>query len=456
VIKKLIDDIGEGGNIVFRLQGDNQYIHERKHVVQAWSAYCSSSDDAVVGQCLVTGKDLPIARLHPNIKGVAGAQSSGASLVSYNLDAFSSYGKKQSYNASISEKAAFRYTTALNYLLSSEKQRIRFGDTTTVFWAERSGSGLEEDLLGALFFPVKEENEKKSKEPDRITRDPRTIQLMHDIFSRIRAGKPIAEELTGVDLNVNFFILGLAPNASRLAIRFWHLDQYGNILKKLGQHHKDLEIVRNKNYDPEFISISRILKETAPRGDTKRIPPLLGGILMRAILTGMPYSQVLFNSILSRIRADHNVNYVRAALVKAVLTRNHRFYKKDEEVIKMSLDEQNINTAYRLGRLFALLEKAQVDANPGLSATIKDRFFGAASAMPASVLPILLRLNQHHIAKAEYGRLLDKRIEEVLSLVDSFPHYLKLEEQGLFVLGYYHQRQALYTKKEKEQKGVEQ
>jgi len=170
----------------------------------------------------------------------------------------------------------------------------------------------------------------------------------------------------------------------------------------------------------------------------------------------MPYSQVLFNSILSRIRADHNVNYVRAALVKAVLTRNHRFYKKDEEVIKMSLDEQNINTAYKLGRLFALLEKAQVDANPGLNATIKDRFFGAASATPASVLPILLRLNQHHIAKAEYGRLLDKRIEEVLSLVDSFPHYLNLEEQGLFVLGYYHQRQALYTKKEKEQKGVEQ
>jgi CRISPR-associated protein Csd1 len=462
-IGTFIDDLREGGNIVFRLQDDTRYLHERSAIAAAWAAYCSGNDSVTLGQCLVRGETLPIARLHPNIKGVTGAQSSGASLVSYNLDAFTSYGKTQSYNASISEDVAFAYTTTLNYMLSNRKQRIRIGDTTTIFWAERSSGGLEEDLLGALFFPAGEEtgqNEEADKEDgkdSRIVRDPQTIQLMRDIFSRIRSGKPIDEELTGVDPNVNFYILGLAPNASRLSIRFWHVDRYGNFLVKLSRHYRDLELVRNEKFDPEFIPISRILKETAPLGDTKRIPPLLGGILMRAILTGMPYPQALFNAILSRIRADQKVNYVRAAMIKAVLNRHYRYYQKHNEVmIKVSLDEQNTNVAYRLGRLFSLLEKAQEDATPGLNATIKDRYFGAASATPASVFPILLRLAQHHMAKAEYGRLTDRRIQEVLSAVKGFPHYLNLEEQGLFVLGYYHQRQALFIKKEKEvEKGDE-
>ncbi|NLX90935.1 MAG: type I-C CRISPR-associated protein Cas8c/Csd1 [Firmicutes bacterium] len=448
-----LDDLQKGENIMFRLQGDQCFIHERNAVASAWSEYCSVKDSTVLGQCLVSGEILPIARLHPSIKGVTGAQSSGASLVSYNLDAFTSYGKTQSYNASISEDAAFAYTTALNYMLSNLKHRIRIGDTTTVFWAERSTNGLEEDLLGALFFPENAENEENEKEggsDNRIVRDPQTIQLLKDIFSRIRSGRPVLEELAIVDPNVNFYILGLAPNASRLSVRYWHVDQYGNFLNKISQHYRDLEIVRNEKYDPEFISISRILKETAPLGDTKRIPPLLGGILMRAVLTGMPYPQALFNVILSRIRADHKVNYVRAAMIKAILTRHYRYYKKHDEVtIKMSIDEQNTNTAYRMGRLFALLEKAQEDANPGLNATIKDRYFGAASSTPASVFPILLRLAQHHIAKGEYGRLIDRQIQDVLSEVKSFPQYLSLEDQGLFVLGYYHQRQALFTKKEK-------
>ena len=170
---------------------------------------------------------------------------------------------------------------------------------------------------------------------------------------------------------------------------------------------------------------------------------------MRSILTGMPYPQTLFTSILSRIRADQTVNYVRVAIIKACLARNQRYHSREREVeITMALDKQNTSVAYRLGRLFALLEKAQQDANPGLNATIKDRYFGAASATPRSVFPILLRLTQHHIAKAEYGRNMDKRIEEVMSGIDNFPSHLNLEKQGLFVLGYYHQRKALYTKNE--------
>jgi len=446
---EVMDGVLEGGNLVFRLEQDDKYIQERAEVMQAWSRYHLDQSSEISGQCLITGQILPIAKLHPNIKGVMGAQSSGASLVSFNKDSFTSYGKEQSYNAWISENATFGYTTALNWLISSEKHRMRIGDTTTVFWAERSTDGLEEDLLGALFYPASEDDKKGEDEPGQVTRDPQTVKLVHDIFNKIRKGELVSKELTGVDPDVKFYILGLAPNASRLSVRFWHVVEYGKLLDKISQHYIDMAIIKSFPNEPDFISIGTILKESAPLGDAKRISPLLGGVVMRSILTGMPYPQALFTSILSKIRADQTVNYVRAAIIKGCLARNQRYHDKEREVdITMALDEQNTGVAYRLGRLFALLEKAQQDANPGLNATIKDRYFGAASATPRSVFPILLRLTQHHIAKAEYGRNMDKRIEEVMSGIENFPSHLNLEKQGLFVLGYYHQRKALYTKNE--------
>lgn len=451
-IMEVFDELTEGGNLVFRLEGVEGYIHERAEIMKSWSRYHLRQSSGVTSQCLITGQILPIARLHPSIKGVVGAQPMGASLVSFNLDAFTSYGKTQSYNAPISKNAAFGYTTSLNWLLNSEKHRMRIGDTTTVFWAEKSTVGLEEDLLGALFYPQNEEDKKGEDEQRQITRDPRTVKLVHDILAKVRNGELVREELIGVDLNVKFYILGLAPNASRLSVRFWHVLEYGKLINKISQHYIDMSIVKNYPSDPDFISIRMILKEIAPLGDSKRISPLLGGVVMRAILTGSPYPQALLQSVLLRIRADQTVNYVRAAVIKACLVRNIRnirYQTNEREVdITMALDEQNTNVAYQLGRLFAVLEKAQQDANPGLNATIKDRYFGAASATPRSVFPILLRLTQHHITKAEYGRNMDKRIEEVMSGIDSFPPHLNLEKQGLFVLGYYHQRKALYTKKE--------
>ncbi len=374
-------------------------------------------------------------------------------MVSFNLEAFTSYGKTQSFNAPVSEEVAFAYTTALNYLLNSAKHRIRVGDTTVVFWAERSTGGLEEDLLGALFFPdieIEEDAGPKKGDSDRLVRDPQTVILLRDIFERIKTGQPVADGLVGINKETRFYILGLAPNAARLAVRFWHADLYVKFINRIGQHYSDMVIIKEYDRQPDFLSVTKILKETAPLKDTKRIAPLLGGALMRSILTGAPYPMTLYNSMLSRIRADQDVNYTRVAVIKACLVRNRRFYNKESEVdISMALNEENRNTGYLLGRLFALLEKAQVDANPGINATIRDRYFGAASASPGSVFPILLRLVQHHIAKAEYGRLIDKRIEEVISLIDSFPAYLNLEDQGRFVLGYYQQRQALYTKSEK-------
>lgn len=454
VVIRQLDGLAEGSNLLFKLEGSEGYIHERKAVMEAWNRYRSDQLSDVKMQCLVTGKTTGIARLHPSIQGVTGAQSSGASLVSFNLKAFESYGKEQSFNAPVGEEAAFGYTTALKYLLSSGKHRVRIGDTTTVFWAERSTNGLEEDLLGALFFPVQEENgegEKKEGKPFRqVVRDPQTVKLLHDILHRVKAGKPVSQGLTGVDLKSNFYILGLAPNASRLAVRFWHVDRYEKIIEKVGQHYSDMAVVKRFEKEPDFISVGMILKETAPLKDSKRIAPLLGGVLMRSILTGTPYPMSLYSAIISRIRADQEMNYVRAAVIKACMLRNRRFYNKGNEVeLTMALNDQNRNAGYLLGRLFALLEKAQEDANPGINSTIRDRYFGAASASPGSVFPILLRLAQHHIAKAEYGRYTDKRIEDVISDINRFPAHLNLEEQGQFVLGYYQQRQALYAKSEK-------
>lgn len=455
-VSRQLEGLTEGSNLVFKLDGYEGYMHEREAVKDAWSNYKKLKQSDVTMQCLVTGKKTGIARLHPSIKGVTGAQTSGASIVSFNLDAFTSYGKTQSFNAPVGEEATFNYTTALNYLLNSPKHRIRIADTTMVLWAERSTNGLEEDLLGMLFFPTSQKSdEEENKQDDAfpgVKRDPQTVKLLQDIMLKIKAGQPLNHGLKGIDIKTKFFILGLAPNASRLSVRFWQTDTFERIIEKIGQHYRDLAIVKSFAKEPEFVSPWMILKETAPLKDTKRIAPLLGGVLMRTILTGTPYPMSLYSTVISRIRADQEVNYTRASVIKACLVRNQRYYNKESEVgLTMALNEQNRNNGYMLGRLFSLLEKAQEDANPGINATIRDRYFGSASASPGSVFPILLRLAQHHIAKAEYGRYTDKRIEDVISCIDSFPAHLNLEEQGQFVLGYYQQRQALFKKSEKKE-----
>ena len=456
LVSRLLEQITEGGNLVFKLEGTEGYLHERASIRMAWDEYLSSQISGAKAQCLVTGRVSAISRLHTSIKGIAGAQPTGASLVSFNQVAFESYGKSQSFNAPVSEEASFGYTTALNYLLNSRRHRIGIGDTTTVFWAERSTQGREEDLLQALFFPNRDENsedgevkERKNaaSETARSVRDPQTSQLLSDILERVKVGKPVAEEIIGIDTETNFYILGLAPNAARLAVRYWHVDRYGRFIEKIGRHYNDLALTKEFSTQPDFISISSILRETAPQKDKKRIAPLLGGVLMRSILLGTPYPTALYSAILSRIRSDQEVNYTRAAIIKAYLLRKRRFYKFESEVeLTVTLNAQNRKIGYMLGRLFALLEKAQQDANPGINATIRDRYFGAASATPASVFPILLRLAQHHISKAGYGRITDKRIEEIIAEINHFPAYLGIEEQGEFVLGYYQQRQAIFTK----------
>ncbi|MBS3873717.1 MAG: type I-C CRISPR-associated protein Cas8c/Csd1 [Firmicutes bacterium] len=453
VVARHAESLAEGGTIVFRLRDRAGYLHEQASVIAVWHRHNDVRTSLVHGQCLVTGKTAPLARLHSSIKGVTGAQSSGAALVSFNKPAFTSYGKEQSFNSPVSEEAAFGYTTALNHLLSSEKHRVRIGDATVVLWAEVHGGGREEDLLTALLNPsIYAEDDGGDTTAGQLRQDPETTKLVYDILQRIRAGKPLLEGSDGLRYGAMFYILGLAPNASRLAVRFCHANNYGSFIELIGRHHCDMALEKTFTTNPDVVPISLILKEAAPLKDSKRISPLLGGVLMRAILTGAPYPTAVYSAMITRIRADREVNYVRVSVIKAYLARKYRSSNKGSEVqFTMSLNEQSRNEGYLLGRLFAVLEKAQTDANPGINATIRDRYFGSASASPNSVFPILLRLAQHHVAKAEYGQAMDRRIGGIVSLINRFPSHLGLDGQGQFILGYYQQRNALYVKSEKKE-----
>lgn len=415
-----------GTNLVFQLDGDRCYIQDRPLVQEAWSRFSAAKDKDLIATCLVSGERAPIARLHPPIKGVRGAQTSGAGIVSFNLDAFESYGKTQNFNAPISETVAFTYTTVLNHLLKFEgRQKVQIGDATTVFWTERESP--IEAFMGVILNPIDEAG------------DLLNIRLF---LEAVRDGKMYPE--LG-DPDNKFYILGLSPNASRLSVRFWHVSSVADIAKKIGQHFRDLAIIKQYENNPEFPGIWHLLRQTAVQGKTENIPPLLAGAVMRSILTGAAYPQTLLSSIIGRIRADQDINYLRTAIIKACLVRKFRLNHIDKEVT-MALDKESTNVAYRLGRLFAVLEKAQKDAVPGANTTIKDRYYGSASATPRVVFPRLLRLAQHHIQKAEYGRWNDKMIEEIMGDLSEFPAHLSLDDQGMFAIGYYHQRQAFVTK----------
>jgi len=414
------------GNLVFQLDGEQSFIHDRPELKNIWLTHLGPQSNTKTGMCLISGAIAPIARLHPAIKGVFGAQSSGAALVSYNLDAFCSYNKSQNFNAPISDDKAVVYTKALNHLLSLNSNRIQIADTTTVFWTERDSP--VEGFFGMILDPQ-----------NASAADNKDLEVFLDT---IRQGKFPRD----YDPNIRFYILGLSPNAARLSVRFWYISTVKDICEKIGQHFQDLAIIRSFPNDPEYPGVRRILWETTNSKSKDGPPPLLGGAVMQAILTGMPYPQELLSAVIGRIRAEQNINYLRAAIIKAVLARKQRIFKNKMEA-PVALDKENKNVAYLLGRLFAVMEKAQQDAIPGANTTIKDRFYGSASSTPQIVFPQLLRLTQHHIEKAEYGRFRDKQIEEIIGEIKEFPAHLNLDQQGLFAIGYYHQRQVLFTKK---------
>lgn len=422
-----------GANLGFQLQGDTCLVSERPAVIAALRS-AGQTTGTNRQTCLVTGEEDEPTRLHTAIKGVYGAQTSGANIVSFNLPAFTSYGKEQSFNAPVGKRSEFAYTTALNRLLAKGSgQRLQVGDTSTVFWAQKKHE--IESVFADLF------GEPPKGEP---------VQDYKQLLATFRAPK------TGVppqlDPKTRFFVLGLAPNAARIAVRFWYAGTVAEVVENVEQHFDDITVTRPPK-QPEYLSLFRLLVSTAAQGKAENIPPNLAGEFMKTVLTGVPYPYALLGAAIRRCRAEREVTYARASLIKGVLVRETRYYRKDAMEVSMSLDTSNSNVGYRLGRLFATLEKIQEEANPGINATIRDRFYGSASATPVAAFSRLMKLKNHHLAKLENrGRAvnLERTIGEIMDALNDFPAHLSLADQGRFAVGYYHQRQAFFTTSKKE------
>jgi len=438
----ILAELGTGFG-VFRIQGETCYVHQRRKVSAWWQGQQqqNNADDSQHGMCLITGMMEPLAQLHePAIKGVSGAQSSGAKIVSFNCDAFSSYGKDKSWNSPVSESAAFKYCTALNSILSgpkSDKHRLHIGDTTAVFWTEQPT--LIEDLLANLLGGDLPES----------TQDASALARIKALLHALREGSAGNLSNLGDDPETPFYLLGLAPNAARLSVRFWHVSTLRELFDRLHSHYEALRIVPQfgkdaKHPEREFPPIWMLLNETAR--ESKDVQPLLGGALMRAIMTGSAYPNALASAVIGRIRADREINYYRAAILKAWLTRLPR---QRQGEIPVSLDPDKPEPAYRLGRLFAVLEKTQQDALGSINATIRDRFYSAASATPGVVFPRLLRTYQHHLGKLNPGAKINRErlVQDIVAGLAAMPTHLGLQDQGLFAIGYYHQRKDLFTRR---------
>lgn len=418
-------------NFTFRLQGDVELICQRPIVISKTSRNIDRSE--LTDICLVSGSADEIERLHTSIKGVWGAQTAGANIVSFNLPAFSSFGKVQGANSPVGKAVGFAYTTALNSLLGrGSRQRVQVGDTSTVFWAAQEHE-LEDSFMDLFGEPSKDD-------PDRGTN---AIKMVMQAAQTGRFSRGDAE--------TEFYVLGLAPNAARIAIRFWEKATAFDLSKRVAQHFTDLEIVRAP-HDPEYLSLFRLLTALAIQGKADNIPPNLGGEVIRSILNGTPYPVGFLNLAIQRSKAEQHPSYARIAAIKAsinrIIRRNNLNSSQKEKEFQVMLDTTNHNPAYLLGRLFATLEKIQEEANPGINATIRDRYYSAASSTPVAVFTTLLRLKNHHLGKLHKGRAvqLEKLIAEIMSDLNDFPRILTLQEQGRFALGYYHQRQTFFTK----------
>ncbi len=403
--------------IAFRLQGDSIFVHERPAVKQLWVDYVEKETYPQGPTFLEEGKH-DLQSQYAQFKF-----GSGASLVSFNEVAYESYGKKKGENAPISVEAEFKSSAALKFLLRSRTHRLRIGDATTVFWAEKTTP--METVFGHVVSASMQ--------------DQQATEKVHKFLQTARRGALPTD--IAAEGEIQFHILGLSLNKARLALRFWYVCSVSELIEYLSDHFRCLEMERGEN-DIQYPSIWHLTKETAR--ETKDISPVLSGALARSIFTGAPYPQNLYQGVLGRIRADQRVTYLRTSILKAVLTRNHHLE------VPMSWDPTRLEIPYLLGGLFAVLEKAQLDALGKVNSTIKDRFFSAASATPASVFPRLLRLSQHHIEKAEYGRVSDRRISELMENIDTFPAHMGLKDQGLFAIAYYQKKNDLYRKKDEQ------
>jgi len=468
VIQPHLEMLLKGGNIniIFVMEdetGETQFAQDIPEIRSAWDEAYTKTDDAVIGRCLVTGKKGPIAILHQSIKGVMGAKPTGASLVSFNAPAFESYGKEdarnrqgQGRNAPVGKYAEFAYREALNYMIQQRNYHGRLGDTTLVYWAEGAEPAYGDVFMAMMGMGDDDKNEITQNE-------------LNGVMTALCQGQNVKWDNVPLNPENRFYILGLAPNESRLSVRFFLQDSFGAFVKHYQEHQERLNIVRPSFDNKETLSMWALLRETVKQNKNNRDKahqsqpqPRLVGELMRSVLTGSLYPAELFMQTEIRLRAEKNVTRGKAAIIKAWLLRNvvQAYDQRNEkhvyeEVLTVELNEQTTYLPYRLGRLFAVMEKIQKEANPNINTTIKDRYFNSACATPALVFPTLVNLAQKHLNKIGGASVYyEKMMTELYSGINqSYPVRMSLQDQGIFQIGYYHQRQKLYTKKEDKDNG---
>ncbi|HPS76416.1 MAG TPA: type I-C CRISPR-associated protein Cas8c/Csd1 [Oscillospiraceae bacterium] len=429
-----LTEIKKGANLVFLFDG--RFPDEDGALCRAWQSYYDGGSGGETLRCLVTGEKAVPEKIHPAIKKVWGAQSSGAALVSFNADAFCSYGKEQNLNAPASKYAAFAYTTALNALLADGDHVLRFGDTTVVFWAEDAEPAYQSAFAAFL-----------NGGGDAIT-----ASELKGCMEALARGEP--HDFGGVPLRPKnrFYVLGLAPNAARLSVRFFLRDSFGKFASNLQRHYDDIAVVGDNRSKWDAVPLWALMRETVNQNSrNKSASPQMAGDMLRSILSGSAYPATLYQQTQLRVRAEHEITRGRAGIIKAYLLRlqNNQKYR---EALTVELNEQTNYQPYVLGRLFSVLEGLQQMANPGINTTIKDKYFTSAGATPSIVFPTLLNLAEKHLRKLDGGKRVyfAKQITELTGrITESYPAHHNLYDQGVFQLGYYHQTQKRFEKKEK-------
>ena len=438
-------EITGNANLIFGYEAadhSHSFANDDPAIQNAWQMYYNDrTTGAAMVQCLVTGKEAPAALVHPSIMGVRDAQSSGAALVSFNAPAFCSYGHEQGENAPMSEYAAFAYTTALNRLLADRDHCKHVGDTAILCWAENA-EPVYQDAMSMFLFGADEAA--GIQESD-----------VQAALKRLSAGQTVPFLEKELSPDQHFYLLGLAPNIARLSVRFFLRDTFGSFAQNLQKHAEEMAIDCSEKEKFHTLPIWAVVNETTRTvpGQPAKPSPQLAGDLLRAVLTGGRYPATLLNGVTLRIRAEQNVTRGRAAVIKAYYLRNYST-ELNKEVYTVSLNETT-NVPYLLGRLFSVLEAVQKAANPGINTTIRDRYFNAACATPGMAFPTLLRLSQKHLRKLNDGLAThyDKQITELMAQLpeSGFPARLSLPDQGKFTIGYYHQTQKRYVKKNEEE-----
>ena len=430
------EDLIKGDNLCFFFRGTS--VADDPLIRRTWEKAYENTGDGESEFCLITGQETVPELIHPAIKNVRDAQSSGAALVSFNAPSFCSYGKEQNANAPVSKYAAFAYTSALNQLLADREHVKVIGNTTVVYWS-RNAEEQYQDAFAALFDG---------------TENTVTDEDLNALMESVAAGKPYRYEGLPLAPDNDFFILGISPNAARLSVRFFYRSSFGQIVQNLKRHYSDIQIVSDHRSKWNTTPLWALLRETVNQKASDKSPlPQLAGDVMKSMLQGSRYPETLLNQTMLRIRAERDITRSKAGIIKACLirnTENHPERESIKEVTTVSLNPESSYTPYILGRLFAVLEGIQQAANPGINATIKDRYFNSACATPAAVFPILLKLSNSHLKKLDTGKSIywSRQIGELTDRMGiGFPAHLSLQEQGAFILGYYHQTQKRFEKK---------